>query len=71
MAELTPPGFEYMVSPTYSASSSHNATSLLGAVFRSIWTVKSLRVNYWAECDPGDNQQKWKQLEGLPVLVCF
>ena len=71
MGELTPPGFEYMVSSTYVASSSRNATSLLQAVFRFIRTVKSLRVHYWAKCDSGDNQQKWKQLEGFPILVCF
>jgi hypothetical protein len=38
--------------------------------FWFIWTVESLRVNYWAEFDPGDNQQAWKQLEGLSILVC-
>ena len=67
MSELTPPGFEYMVSVGCSASSvticSHNA------VFRFIWTVESLGVGYWAECGTGNNQYEWKHLEGLSSPV--
>jgi hypothetical protein len=70
MGELTPPGFEYMVSLACLAPSSLKRHRSSEAVFRLIWAVESLCVNYWAECDTGDNQQEWKQLEGLPLLVC-
>ena len=53
MSELTPPGFEYMVGialwSQLSASYSHHAA------FRFIWTVQSLRINSWTECDPSDS----------------
>jgi hypothetical protein len=70
MGELTPPGFEYMVGVTCSSSSSA-ICSQKTTVFRFIWTVESLRSNYWTECDPGRSRQERKQLEGLPGPVCF
>ena len=38
-------------------------------VFLFIRTGKSLRGNYWTECDSGDSRQERKQLEGLPGPV--
>ena len=68
MGELTPPGFEYMVG--VSLWSQLSASYSYYAVFRFIWTLQSLRINSWTECDPSDSRQKRKQLEGLPSSVC-
>ena len=65
MTELTPRGFECMVSIAYSASSDHKRHLLHSAVFRS--TVFGLE--WLAVCDPSDNQQEWT---GRPLRpVCF
>jgi hypothetical protein len=72
MGELTPPGFEYMVgvAPWASfwspASSAYEKQTI---VFRLIWTLESLRGNYWTECDTGSSRQERKQLEGLPCPI--
>jgi hypothetical protein len=72
MSELTPPGFEYMVGTARSASSRSQAPSAhkkqTNDSFSVYWTVESLRVNYWTECDPGDIDKKGNNWKAFPVL---
>jgi len=69
MAELSPPGFDFMVRaiPQITIAISHGFSD---AVLWPLRVDESRVVDRWAERDTGYHRQNWKYLAGLPVLVC-
>jgi len=80
MAELTPPGFDFMVRVVLKSLSRGVAYTFWltcgdrvgggNAVLQLVRIDESLIVDHRSECDPGDHRQDRKHLARLPFLIC-
>ena len=77
MAELSPPGFDFMVRAVHRLAIVHALSDVRGcgtrcgsAVLRLVWNDKSRVVDCRTERDSGDHRQNGKHLAGLPVPIC-
>ena len=71
MAELTPPGFDFMVRAIPQPLSPTPSLICCGfAVFWLVWINGSYFIDYRTERDPGGHQQDWKCLGWLSIPVC-
>jgi len=71
MAELTPPGFDFMVRAAIQSRSPTPSLTCCGyAVFWLVWIDESHFIDCRTERDPGGHQQDGEHLARLSVPVC-
>lgn len=71
MAELTPPGFDFMVRAILQPLSPTPSLTCCGyAVFWLVWIDESYFIDCRTERDPGGHQQDRKYLAWLFIPVC-